>query len=175
MERLVQSREFDKAKLLLIQQKIRSADGPQAESIEQALQSVETAEREFAEEEERKAALRVESLKAASNLIAAEEYEEAVARLDTLSREEETDAQARELRSLAVEKIITRERNRAAKLFLMARQTREPARKQELLRSSHEILKALVDKYPLSPLNQKIKDNMSRIEEELMKLKSDSG
>ncbi|MCJ7594612.1 MAG: hypothetical protein MUO52_07580, partial [Desulfobacterales bacterium] len=67
------------------------------------------------------------------------------------------------------------ERNKAAKIFLMAKQTREPAKKQDLLRSSHEILKALVDKYPLSPLNQKIKDNMNRIEEELMKLKRGSG
>ncbi|MFH1125185.1 MAG: hypothetical protein V1758_16135, partial [Pseudomonadota bacterium] len=175
VDRLAQSREFDKAKLLLIQQKIRSADGPQSEIIDQALKSVEAAEREFEQEEEAKATLKKESLKIASNLIEAEEYEKAIARLDTLSREDEADAKTKELRSLAIEKIINRERNRAAKLFLMAKQARDPAKKQDLLRSSHEILKALVDKYPLSPLNQKIKDNMNRIEEELMKLKSGSG
>ncbi|MBU2498529.1 MAG: hypothetical protein KKE57_06490 [Proteobacteria bacterium] len=175
VDRLVQGREFDKARLLLIQQKIKTGDGPQAEAIDQALKSVEAAEQKIEEEAAGKAALKKESLKVASNLIEAEEYEEAIVRLDTFSRENQADPEAEGLRSLAIEKIITRERNKAARLFLMAKQAKEPSKKQELLNSSYDMLKALVDKYPSSPLISKIKDNITKIEEELLKLKKGSG
>lgn len=175
VEELVRRREFDKARLLLIQQKIKIGEGPEAETFDQALKSVEVAERKIEEEEAAKAALKNESLKIASNLIEAEAYEEAIARLDAFSRENQADPEAQNLRSLAIEKIITRERNKAARLFLAARQAREPSKKEELLNSSYETLKALVDKYPASPSIKKIKENITKVEEELLKLKRGSG
>ena len=78
------------------------------------------------------------------------------------------------LKGFAVDKLINRERNKAAKLFLMAKNTEDPVRKEELLVSSYGLLKAIVDDYPSSPLNDKINDHMDKIKRELDKLKEGS-
>jgi outer membrane protein assembly factor BamD (BamD/ComL family) len=70
---------------------------------------------------------------------------------------------------MAMEKIINRERNKAAKLFLDARNTKDPAKKEEMLNSSYNILKAVADKYPSSPLIPKVRDNMNQVTRELAK------
>jgi outer membrane protein assembly factor BamD (BamD/ComL family) len=76
---------------------------------------------------------------------------------------------------MAVEKIINRERNKAAKLFLTARNTKEAAKKEELLNSSYNILKAVSDKYPASPLIPKVQDHMNQVTKELAKVKKGEG
>ncbi len=89
--------------------------------------------------------------------------------LDTLSEREESH-EIKELREQAVESLINRERNRAAKLFLTARRTHDLEKKEEYLRSSYNILKELIEKYPSSPLISKVKSHLEKVEEELEKL-----
>ncbi|MFH1953464.1 MAG: hypothetical protein ABIL06_17830 [Pseudomonadota bacterium] len=66
-----------------------------------------------------------------------------------------------------MESLINSERNRAAEIFLTAKKTKDPSKKKELLNSSCDILKALIDNYPSSPLNQKLKSHMAIVKEEL--------
>jgi len=76
---------------------------------------------------------------------------------------------------MAVEKIINRERNKAAKLFLTARNTKDPAKKEELLNSSYNILRSVADKYPASPLIPKVQDHINQVTKELVKVKKREG
>ncbi|MGD2125956.1 MAG: hypothetical protein PVG99_07745 [Desulfobacteraceae bacterium] len=175
VDELVKRHQFERAKFLLIQQRIRSQEGPLTEIIDEALKSVELAEDRYHQEERARAALREETLKTAARLIEEEKYEDAISRLEILINGQTGGPKADALKALAIEKLINRERNRAAKLFLMARQTTEPSKKEKLLRSSHNILKALAEKYPTSPLNKKINDHIIRIEEELEKLRHEPG
>jgi tetratricopeptide (TPR) repeat protein len=174
VDALVQKSDFETAKLLLLRLRIRLQEGPDAELVDQAMKSVELAEENSRKEQKTEAAKNEEALEVAANLIEQERYEEAIAELENLKQGAEMSPEAKQLQDLAVEKIINRERNKAAKLFLMARNTTDPAKKEELLNSSYNILKALVDKYPSSPLYQKINDNIKRIEDELSKLKTSS-
>ena len=158
------------AKLLLLRLRLRLQDGPDAELVDQAMKSVEWAEEKARDQQQTEASRKEEALELAANFIEQERYEEAIAELETLGRGHMLNREAKQLQDLAVEKIVTRERNKAAKLFLMARNTTEPAKKEELLVSSYNILKALIDKYPSSPLYQKINDNLKKIEEEMSRL-----
>ena len=175
VDALVQRNDFETAKLLLLRLRIRLQDGPDAELVDQAMKSVELAEENSRKQEKTETAKNEEALELASNLIEQERYEEAIAELENFKPGAELSPEAKQLQDLAVEKIINRERNKAAKLFLMARNTTDPAKKEELLLSSYNILKALVDKYPSSPLYQKINDNLKRIEDELSKVKKGMG
>lgn len=168
---LVQRSDFETAKLLLLRLRLRLQDGPDAELVDQAMKSVELAEENSRKQQKTEATKNEEALELAANLIEQERYEEAIAELENFSQGTELTPEAKQLQDLAVEKIINRERNKAAKLFLMARNTTDPAKKEELLLSSYNILKVLVDKYPSSPMYQKINDNIKKIEEELSKLK----
>ncbi len=107
----------------------------------------------------------------ASALIDGEKYEEALVKLNELKQKESLSPDGQRLETRAVEKIINRERNKAAEIFLRARNTADPEKKEELLKSSYNILKAVADKYPDSSLNKKINDNMRAIENELKKIK----
>lgn len=175
VEALIQEHQFDRARLLLLQQRIRIQEGPDTEILDSALKSVDEAEERFDEEEAAKLALRKESLDRAGQLIEQEKYEEAIAQIDDLERDGTMATEAEALRALAVEKHVNRERDRAAKLFLLAKQAQEPAEKEELLLSSRDILKALVEKYPTSSLKEKINSYIAVIEEELAKLRQESG
>lgn len=174
VDALVRRNDFETAKLLLLRLRIRLPDGPDAEIVDQAVKSVELAEENSRKQQKTETAKNEEALELASNLIEQERYEEAIAELENLRQGGEPSEEAKQLQDLAEEKIINRERNKAAKLFLMARNTTDRAKKEELLVSSYNILKALVDKYPSSPLYQKINDNIKIIEEELGKLKTTS-
>ena len=101
-----------------------------------------------------------------------EKYEEAILKLDELPP---SDPEVKELKNMAVEKIINRERNKAAKLFLAARNTKDPAKKEEMLNSSYNILKAVADKYPSSPLIPKVQDHINQVTKELVKVKKGEG
>jgi tetratricopeptide (TPR) repeat protein len=172
VDALVRRSDFESAKLLLLRSRIRLQDDPEAERVDQAMKSVEWAEAKAREQKQAETSEKQEALELAANLMEQERYEEAIAELDTLGRGQALSPEAKQLQDLAVEKIINRERNKAAKLFLMARNTKDPLKKKELLVSSYNTLKVLVDKYPSSPLQQKINDNMQRIQEELSKLKT---
>jgi len=63
--------------------------------------------------------------------------------------------------------LISSERDRAAQIFLMARNTNDPQGKKELLISSRNILQSLVERYPTSNLIYKLKSNLKTVEAEL--------
>jgi hypothetical protein len=167
---LVQEHRFGEAMDLLVSKRDEAQSGAEIEALEQAIKSVEMAEEKYIEEKIASISMRKETLELARKLLDNEQLEEAISNLNALEPQEEDSREIRELREQAIERLINRERNRAAKLFLAARDTRDPAKKEEYLRSSYEILNALVDKYPSSPLNNKIKDHIAKVAEELDKL-----
>jgi hypothetical protein len=175
VDALVQRGDFETAKLLLLRMRLRLQEGPDAELVDQAMKSVDLAEEKAREQEKTQTSPQEDALAVAANLIEQERYEEAITKLETLQQGNVLSPEAKHLQDLAVEKIVNRERNKAAKLFLMARNTRDPAKKEELFLSSYQILKTLVEKYPSTPLFQKINDNMKTIENELSKLKKGMG
>ena len=58
-------------------------------------------------------------------------------------------------------------RSKAAELFVRASSTRELEKKTELLLASRELLLSILIKYPQSDLGEKVKRNLSRIEEDI--------
>ena len=52
----------------------------------------------------------------------------------------------------------------------MAGKSNDYGKKQELLLSSYEILKALIEKYPSSDLIDKLNDHIEKVREELGKM-----
>jgi len=182
-----QKGDFGRAKFILFQQRIRLDEGPEAELIDQALKSVEMAEGNSlqqgktevakgpsvdSQKEPQREAEKQDGQEVALNLMRSEKYEEAILTLDELPS---SDPEVKELKNMAVEKIINRERNRAAKLFLSARNTKDRVKKEELLNSSYNILKAVADKYPSSPLIPKVQDHMNQVTKELVKVKKGEG
>jgi hypothetical protein len=187
-DELVQKGDFEGAKFVLLQQRIRVEEGPDAEVIDQALKSVETAEEKAQQQgktgvaaaepakdlqkELQQDAQKQDTLKVALALIRSEKFEEAILKLDELPP---TEAEVKELKDRAVEKIINRERNKAARLFLAASKSKDPAKKEELLTSSYNVLKAVADKYPSSPLTPKLQNHMNQVTKELAKVKKGEG
>jgi len=183
-----QKGDFGRAKFILFQQRIRFDEGPEAELIDQALKSVEMAEGNSlqqgktevaakgpsvdSQKEPQREAEKQDGQEVALNLMRSEKYEEAILKLNELPS---SDPEVKELKNMAVEKIINRERNRAAKLFLSARNTKDRVKKEELLNSSYNILKAVADKYPSSPLIPKVQDHMNQVTKELVKVKKGEG
>jgi hypothetical protein len=185
---MVQKGDFGRAKFVLLQQRIRLEEGPEAALIEQALKNVEAAEEkaqqqgktEMAATEPAKdlqkklqqEAQQQDTLKAAFTLIRSEKYEEALLMLDELPS---SDPEVKELKDKAIERIINRERNKAAKLFLASRKAKDPVKKEEMLNSSYNILRAVADKYPSSPLIPKVQDHINQVTKELLKVKKGEG
>jgi hypothetical protein len=176
-DELAHNGEYDKAKVLLLQQRLRVPEGPETEAIDKELENLEVVQTPTpaAEAMEQQMAASQETIKTAWALIQEEKFEDALAKLEELQQKQPLSQEAQNLQALAIEKIITRERNKAARLFLLARNTADPAKKQELLQSSYDILKAVAEKFPASPLNKKINDNMRSIEVELSKIKKQTG
>jgi len=170
VDTLVLRHDFNEAKLLLIRHKIWVEEGPESEIIDQALNDLELAEEEFEREKTSEHEYGIETLEMVKKLIEEEKFEEAIARLEDLKESQEISTESKALKEQATERLINSERNRAAKLFLKAKDTKDPVRKEEYLRSSHIILKVLIDEYPISPLNIKIKSHMKIVMEELDKL-----
>ncbi len=173
VDELVQKHEFAEAKLLLIKHRIRTEEGPDLEIIDQALKSVDLAEERFLLEKSAKISYEKETLKLARKLIEEENYEEALTKIEALRDSQNMTPEMNELKRVATEKLIKRERNKAAKYFLMARKTADPAKKEELLLSSYDILKGLIERYPSSPMIEKLNDNLRTVREQLTKLGKD--
>ena len=167
---LVKKQQFQDAKMLLIKHRLTLEEGPDIETIDQALESVDLAEEKYRKEEIRKGFMKDETLNSAMDLIEEEKFEEAITKLDALEQSQMTTPEADKLKGMAIDRLINRERNKAAKLFLMAKNTKDPSLKEELLVSSYDTLKVLIENYPTSPLSEKINDHMEKIKEELDKL-----
>ena len=173
VDELVQKHEFGEAKLLLIKHRIRAEEGPDLEIIDQALKNVDLAEERYLLQKRAKVSYEKETLKAARKLIEEENFEGALTKIEALRESQDMTPEMNELKHVATEKLIKRERNKAAKYFLMARKTGDPARKEELLLSSYDILKGLIERYPSSPMIEKLNDNLRTVREQLTKLGKD--
>jgi hypothetical protein len=170
VDALMQKNLYDEARLLLIKHRIRLEEGPDVEKIDEILKGIEIAEEKFEKEKRSGDTYVYENLETARNLIEEESFEEAIAKIDELQGLRGPDSESTALKNQAIEKLINRERNRAAKLFLAAKKTQDLAKKEEYLLSSHKILKVLIDKYPSSPLNKKLKSHMKTLSVEMERL-----
>ncbi len=169
IERLLESREHRKAKILIVQRRLKTQDPSEIIFLDRAFQRVEQAEAEFKNHEPENA-IEEDPLKLAKILVEEEKFEEAIERITALEENEINASEANALKLLATEGMIKRERKKAARLFLMAKNSPDPEKKKKHLLSSYDILKQIVDKYPLSSLNSKINGNIKTVENELEKL-----
>jgi len=167
---LVRKHAYSKARILLLRERIKIEEGPESEIIDRELAKIEQKEEEFEEQKRIRDAYLKQTLETAKRLIEEEKFEEAVNKLDEIKGDQDLAAESAALKERAVESYINQERNRAAEIFLAAKKTKDPLKKKELLASSYEILKALIDKYPSSPLNQKLKSHIAIVEKEIERL-----
>jgi hypothetical protein len=167
---LLQRHAYNEARILLIKRRIKIEEGPEIEIIDQALNKVGLEEERYEREKEARNSQRKAALETVRNMIEEEKFEEAITKIEEINQTHEINAEIEALKEHAIEKLINRERNRAAKLFLEAKKTQDTLKKEEYFRSSYEILKALIEKYPSSPLNKKLESHISRVREEMDKL-----
>ncbi|MBW1721730.1 MAG: hypothetical protein JRJ78_06675 [Deltaproteobacteria bacterium] len=175
VDTLIARQEFQRAKILLIREKLRIEEGdPQRHIIDEVFKRVEAAEKDLSGRTSspgRDKEGEGNGLKMARTLIGEEKYKEALEWLKTLDPSEQQDnPEYSRLKEQAWEGIILRERENAARLFLLARNTSEPSKKRELLLKSRKILNDLVERYPLSPSIKKIRMNIQTVDGELEKL-----
>ena len=170
VDALLQRYAYNEARILLIKRRIMIEEGPEIEIIDQALNKVGLAEERYEREKESRNSQREASLETVKNMIEEDKFEEAIAKIEELNQTHEINAETEALKERAIEKLINRERNRAAKLFLAAKKTQDTIKKEEYLRLSYEILEALIDKYPSSPLSKKLESHISIVREEMDKL-----
>lgn len=163
---LVEENRFRDARLLLIRHRPKVDDEPEAELLEQALKTVELAEETYREN----LALKKKPTERALELIEADRFDEALEILEQEDLEQSGDPEkTRRLKELAVEKRVKQERDRAARIFLTARSTNDPEKREQLLLSSYEILKKLIATYPSTSLIDKLNANLLKVKEELGK------
>lgn len=167
---LIQKKAFDDAKLLLVRQKIRYSNGAEARAVEKAMERVEMAERDFklkgsndAREELEDA---IEEIRA---FIEREKYEAALQRLDAMKPSDDIRIRITALKDQATSGIIQQDRDKAARLYLKARNTVDVSEKQRSLNSSYQLLKNLLDRFPDSPMAPKIQDNLDTVKIEMEK------
>ena len=101
--------------------------------------------------------------------------EEALEYIKVIEKTENISADMLSLKTLATERLINREREKAARLFLMSKNSTNAEKKKEYLVSSYKLLTKLIEQYPLSPSSQKVISNINTVEKELMKLGIDPG
>jgi len=167
---LVRKHAYSEASLLLLKERIKIEEGPESAIIDRELAKIEQREEEFEEQKRIRDAYLKQTLEGAKRLIEEDKFEEAINKLDEIRDAEDFAAESKALRERAVESHINQERNQAAELFLAAKKTKDPSKKKALLKSSHEILEGLIDKYPSSPLNQKLKSHLTIVKKEIERL-----
>ena len=169
-DKLVQERKFGEAWDLLVLNRSAALSDAERLSIDQALKRLEAAQEEYLEKTISMLSKKKETLKMARHFLEEEKFEQAISNLDKLSEGEE-GLEVRELREQAIEGLINRERNRAARIFLNAKRTQDPVKKEEYLVTCYQILNSLIEKYPSSPLSEKIRSHIRKVSEEMEKLK----
>ncbi|MDQ1333295.1 MAG: hypothetical protein QG552_245 [Thermodesulfobacteriota bacterium] len=168
---LVQEHAYSKARILILRERLRIGEGPEAELLDKELEQIDQHEAGLNAQKEMRDDSLKETQEAARQMIEKEDYEAAIDSFSKVGGSKELDAESRELKEKAVEGLINKERNRAAELFLAARKTSNPSKKKELLESAYNMLNGLIKKYPSSPLNQKLKSNIAVVQKELDKLR----
>ena len=167
INRLIREQKFKEARTLLALKREQVHPGPEFEVIDQGIKRLDKAEKKFLKEEISKISRKKDSLLLAKKYIEEERFEEAVSSLEALEKEQGKSNKTQELKRIAIEKFINKGRNQAARLYLTAKKTQDMEKKRAYLSSSYKILKALVDKYPASPLYNKVLSNIDRVKQEL--------
>ena len=168
---LVQGHAYSKARILILREQIRTGEGPENDLLHRELEKIDQHEAEFQAQKQMRDDPLKETQEIARQMIDKEDYEAAIDAFSKVEASHELDAESRKLKERAVESLINKERNRAAELFLAAKKAGDPSKRKELLDSAYTILKALIDKYPSSPLNQKLKSHIAIVQNELDRLK----
>ncbi len=171
---LIQEKDYHKARLLLIRQRIRYSEGPEIVAIDQAMERVDRAEAKARERSgmsgERFGTDADEVLGEARRLLEAEDFEGALNELDQLeAQRSEPPPDAEELRDQAVSRLIQRERDKAAKQFLLARNA-PPEERAAHLRTSHQTLSDLLNRFPEASLAPKIRSNLATVKKEMERI-----
>jgi hypothetical protein len=161
---------FSQARDLLISYSGIDLSPHEAEVLRQALSKVELAEENYLEEKISRISMKKDT-EQARRLLDEDRYEEAISKLETPESDQEENREVQELKQFAVDKLIDSERNKAAKIFLTAKETQDPVKKEKYLMEAHNILNTLILNYPSSPLSEKLKSNIKIVEDELGKLR----
>jgi len=167
---LVKEHAYGKARILIVRERIRAGEGPQSELLDRELENIDQQEAAFQARQQEGESAQKATQEIARRMIEEENYQGAIDTLSEAGASQGLDSESLALKNRAEESLINKERNRAAELFLAARKTNDPSKKKELLRSARAILKGLIDTYPSSPLNPKLKSHMAVVQKELDKL-----
>jgi hypothetical protein len=175
VDALVRRKDYDQARLLLIRQRIRYPEGPGVEVIDRALEQVDRAEAADPDRSSASVGPSTEApdrdLEEVRRRMEAEDFEGA---LDSLARLEEAGGElgpeVATLREEAASRFIQERREAAARRFLMARNAQNPEEKTSHLRTSHRILKGLLERFPDAHLAPRIRSNLETVVEEMERL-----
>ncbi len=165
VNKLILQKDFSGARLELVRRRLRAEEGPELEMIEQLWKSVDKAEEQFDRENSNDKLI----IEDARGLIEKEKYEDAINILGTIVVED-GNYEAERLKNEAIEKLITREKNSAAVIYRAAMEESNIQRKKELLLNAKSIFQNLIDKYDTSPLIDRVKRNLSVIDQQLIQL-----
>lgn len=170
IEKFLEENRFAEARNLLFAKKRHvGSSSAETEVVNKALKRVARAEERYLEE---KISLisRKNDMAQTRKLLRQERLEEAIARLQAMAGEPTQDPEIAALKKFAEEKLINRERNRAAQIYLKTQQTSDPDIKEKGLEQCLHILKDLVDKYPASPLIKSVISHIETVNSELKNL-----
>lgn len=170
MVKLLEENRFNEARDLLIPIRRRTLTAAEMEIVDQASKKLEQAEENYLEEKISIISMKRDMDKS-RRLLEEERFEEVISRLKAIESEHEDSREITELKQFAIEKLINRERNRAATIFLAAKRTEDTAKKRAYLYDALEILKSLILKYPSTSLNNRLISNIKTVEEEIGRLK----
>ncbi len=173
VDTLIMAKDFDQARMLLVRQRIRYPEGTETAAIDRAMDRVDRAEAALARRAPAAPVqpLASEALDEARDLMEAEDYEKALARLEGLQGSQyETDPQVEALRQRAESELVRSGREKAAKLFLMAKNSQNSKEKETHLRASHSLLSELLERFPESALAPRIRSNLDTVEEEMTRI-----
>jgi hypothetical protein len=170
VEALLDTKAFDQARLLLVRQRIRYPEGIETAAIDSLMERVDRTE--AASRLDRTSAPAPPALEDAINrargFMEAEEYEEAIAALNGLQGSGvEHEPRVEDLRRRAETELVKSNREQAAKLFLMARNSGDPKEKEARLRASRELLKDLLTRFPESTMVSRVRSNLETVEREM--------
>jgi len=114
---LVRKGQFQKAKLHLIRSRIRVQEGPETDMIDRVLRRVEEAEKQDQAGRRERPGREDEGTMAVRRLLDEEKYEEAIAMFESQLQHRPLTKDMVALKQHAVEKLVNRERNKAAGLY----------------------------------------------------------
>lgn len=169
VDKLLEENRFNEARDLLFPLRRKTLSADEKDTVDQASKKLELAEENYLEKKISMISMK-RDMEQARRLIEEERFEDVISRLEAMEPEQEETREISELKQFAIEKLINRERNRAATVFLAAKGTGDIAKKQTYLLEALGILNALIDRYPVSSLNDKLLSNIKTVEEELDKL-----